>query len=76
MTLDEAIKHAREIADNKKCTECGENHRQLADWLEELKYYREECETFKVKKIIQPLKPINTVTGNVRIVEKPKKIFE
>jgi len=44
--------------------------------LRELKYYREECETFKVKRIIQPLKQIGKVTGKVKIIEKPKKIFE
>lgn len=38
MTLDEAIKHARE----KGCSNnsCGEEHKQLADWLEELKTLR------------------------------------
>ena len=41
MTLDEAIEHAREIA-KSKCDECGEQHKQLADWLEELKRYREQ----------------------------------
>lgn len=34
LTLDEAIAHAEECADN---TPCGSQHRQLADWLKELK---------------------------------------
>ena len=57
MTLDEAILHAREVAErNRKqykncpsdrtdiryqtCEECTEEHKQLAEWLEELKSYR------------------------------------
>ena len=43
MTLDEAIKHAREKANEQKChscKKCAEEHEQLADWLEELKDYR------------------------------------
>lgn len=43
MTLDEAIKHAKE----KGCanTECGLEHRLLALWLEELKMLRKEVAT-------------------------------
>lgn len=33
LTLDEAIEHAEECADN---TPCGKNHKQLAEWLKEL----------------------------------------
>ena len=56
MTLDEAIKHAKEVAlDNKrqatynfqvlepyyaKCEQCAKEYEQLARWLEELKRYR------------------------------------
>lgn len=56
MTLDEAIKHARDKAEeNRKgatynfptlsdyydmCLKCAEEHEQLADWLEELKMYK------------------------------------
>lgn len=38
LTLDEAIKHCEEKTD---CTQCGEEHRQLAEWLRELQKYRE-----------------------------------
>lgn len=38
MTLDEAIQHCRE---KSNCSKCGEEHKQLAEWLEELKQYRE-----------------------------------
>jgi len=65
MTLEEAIKHAEEVAKgsvkeyyrianleyhpNKKdaensytkCMECSKEHRQLAEWLRELKAYKE-----------------------------------
>ena len=65
MTLDEAIKHAREKSEeqrkdydtcvvkegygckdcayyySKSCIECAEEHEQLAEWLEELKEYRD-----------------------------------
>lgn len=66
MELDEAIKHAEEVTEekeklartyesfkdfgnpkssitsgHKKCLNCAEEHRQLAEWLKELKRYRE-----------------------------------
>ena len=59
MTLNEAIKHCLEVAENKEqavydllafgystkeerneCIECAEEHRQLAEWLKELKMWR------------------------------------
>ena len=59
MTLDEAIKHAEEVAelhenrckfytehDMPECEppsmKCAEEHRQLAEWLKELKAYKEQ----------------------------------
>jgi hypothetical protein len=63
MTLDEAIKHAEEVAEEKdmqagfdtdylcyqmsevernQCKTCAEEHRQLAEWLKELKANREQ----------------------------------
>ena len=66
MTLDEAIKHAEEVADKKErekqkwerwlehdsdnravaekesCDLCAKEHRQLAEWLKELKQLREQ----------------------------------
>lgn len=42
MTLDEAIEHCEEKA---QCgTDCGMEHKQLAEWLKELKNLREEYE--------------------------------
>lgn len=39
MKLEEAIKHCEEVADSK-CDACGAEHRQLAEWLKELKERR------------------------------------
>lgn len=60
LTLDEAIKHAKEVVDmnyndaekfdsndsvenymKANCIKCAEEHEQLAEWLEELKSYKE-----------------------------------
>lgn len=60
LTLDEAIKHAKEVADmnyndaekfdsndsvenymKANCMECAEQHEKLAEWLEELKSYKD-----------------------------------
>ena len=59
MTLDEAIKHARDKANEQKyyasfergkhiqsCKKCAEEHEQLAEWLEELKELREFKEKY------------------------------
>lgn len=46
MTLDEAIVHAKELSESQSvCEDCREEHKQLAEWLEELKQYKnKECE--------------------------------
>ncbi len=63
MTLEEAIKHCEEVAEEKErsaklhqrpdrnvkgsgkrylsCLECADEHRQLAEWLKELKDYKD-----------------------------------
>lgn len=50
MTLDEAIEHAKkkscELYD-KGCVDCAAEHRQLANWLHELKVLREENAALK-----------------------------
>lgn len=40
MTLDEAIKHAEEVAERYGESECASNHKQIAEWLKELKQRR------------------------------------
>ena len=46
MTIDEAIMHAEEVAERCAVTDgdlkCEMDHRQLAEWLKELKRLREE----------------------------------
>ena len=44
MTLEEAIKHAEEVAATS-CDKCREEHEQLAAWLKELKKIKEESIT-------------------------------
>lgn len=43
MTLNEAIQHCYDVAKGK-CDSCGEDHLQLAKWLEELKFLKENME--------------------------------
>ena len=43
MTLDEAIRHATEVAESC-CGTCAAEHRQLSEWLTELKV-RRACST-------------------------------
>ena len=74
MTLDEAIKHAEEVAERnfnnavyimdkmdktkshiaisnvERCKRCAEEHRQLAEWLKELKQLREQTRWIPVSK--------------------------
>ena len=52
LNIDEAISHAKEVAEYKRkcnensdciditCERCAEEHEQLAEWLEELKAYK------------------------------------
>ena len=46
MTLDEAIEHCEEVA-NSKCDSCGAEHKQLAEWLKELKERKKKCRWIK-----------------------------
>ena len=43
MSIDEAIAHAREVAERRPVEDrqCAHQHDKLADWLEELKMYRD-----------------------------------
>ena len=40
LSIDEAIRHAEDKACELGCTECAQEHRQLAAWLRELKFRR------------------------------------
>jgi hypothetical protein len=57
MTLDEAIKHCEEVADqlegkdgyaytDSTCDECAKEHRQLAEWLREVEESRKVIDVF------------------------------
>lgn len=61
LSLDEAIKHAEEVAEENEhqvamkgkvnasvCLECASEHRQLAEWLRELKAYRERDKGYQL----------------------------
>lgn len=49
MTLDEAIQHCKEVAieyeAKGECYECGKDHRQLAEWLEDYKRLKEHFDS-------------------------------
>lgn len=49
MTIEEAIAHAQQAADTRTdlCDECRDEHRQLAEWLTELKLLRADYENQK-----------------------------
>lgn len=61
MTIDEAIKHCEEVAKKhtkyniyggfESCDECADEHRQLAEWLKELKSLKEKDEPKAVQYI-------------------------
>ena len=42
MTLEQAIEHAEDMAKSAIGCECRDEHRQLAEWLKELKQLREQ----------------------------------
>ena len=48
LTLDEAISHAEKCTDE---TPCGQNHRQLADWLKELRDFK-HCDAAKLREAV------------------------
>lgn len=75
MTLDEAIKHARDKANEQKyyasfergkhiqsCKKCAEEHEQLAEWLEELEMY----------KSLSPRELVSAKQKNDRVIEFSK----
>jgi hypothetical protein len=51
MTLDQAIEHAKDVALHVDCLECANDHRQLVEWLEELKARRERTGVFAQNKV-------------------------
>lgn len=48
MTLEEAIKHAEDVA-MRGDSECNKQHKQLHEWLSELKYFRDALNSGELK---------------------------
>lgn len=87
MSLDEAIKHAEEVAEDKEinvenqdplfpndieeCKKCAEEHRQLAEWLKELKQYKEQepCEDAISRSKVLDGKVIHQFCNGVEIID-------
>ena len=63
MTLEEAIKHCEEIAENR-CDECASDHRQLAEWLKELKHRKEMDGHYEKKPYVDDENPKRYHCGN------------
>ena len=62
VTIFEAIEHCKDRA--RKCDKCGEEHRQLQGWMEELLQYREIGTIEECREAVEKRKP-----------KKPKKIL-
>ena len=94
LTLDEAIKHAKEVAEKNyrgtdfesldsidddikaNCVKCAEEHVQLAEWLEELKSYKD----IGTPKELKELKENGAFTGlelaKLAIMQKELKEYK
>lgn len=67
MTLDEAINHCYEKAnelEKRGCSQCSLDHRQLAEWLSELKSWRVSMENVK-KAIAERGQTGYTISGDM-----------
>lgn len=74
MKIDEAIEHSRQVAIKKEdCLECAKEHEQLADWLEELKWYRGQ-DLIRRKDVTRMTLPYWTTVSLVRdkVMQIPK----
>lgn len=70
MTIDEAIKHCEEVAEKMNDCECAEDHRQLAEWLTELKESRKLIDTLvKVYGIISKI-PLSDSFKHIQYLRK------
>lgn len=88
LTLEEAIKHAKEVAKTNRaeatynfpelkeyydnCSECANQHNQLAEWLEELKSFKEAEEQGLLVRL--PCKVGDTVYVPTRVLVSEFKI--
>lgn len=90
MTLEEAIKHCEEVAEENdkkarklndgtmstriKCEECASEHRQLAEWLKELKAYRGILA--KADKIIESEYGCVIIEGYKDVIDQMNEVFQ
>ena len=73
LTLDEAIRHCNEVASTCSETECSNDHKELANWLEELKFFR----SWYKKWFVDSEDNINLGLLNIRqMLVKEKAAFE
>ena len=73
MTLQEAIQHCRKQVQEqakKGCYSCAEEHQQLAEWLKELKAYREQGGDVSRSEI-----PNKWIPVSERLPEKATKVL-
>jgi len=102
-SLDEAIKYHEEVAEEQekkarkkndgtmstriKCEECAKEHRQLADWLKELKAYKDKdmrliyanplAEAIRCAMCTNPIKSDRGCDGGCKVDEQMyKKVME
>lgn len=73
MTIDELIARAKEASENQCMSDlCRENFKQLAEWLEELKQYREQNQETNLDHFQQEI--LEKGLWNLAVVEgKPKR---
>lgn len=78
MTLDEAIKHCKEVAngitDQGECKECAEEHKQLAQWLGELKQLKEREEHCEMTRCEENRKVVNNLAAMSKL--NPAETYE
>ena len=60
MTLDEAIEHCNEVAEKCENKECSLDHKQLANWLEELKWFKKLASSKVDEAYLSEIAPIHT----------------
>lgn len=93
MDINDAIKHAEEVAEEQlmragKCTgddslcdkysncmKCAEDHRQLAEWLKELKLYREIFGSIEFEHIDINFEPID-IDERIKNYEQTLRLFK
>lgn len=75
LTLSEAIKHCEEKTD---CTQCGEGHRQLAEWLRKLQSYEDLGFTpediIMMAKFYKEQTSVEAITANMKLVQRLIKL--